>query len=114
MTIYRRAWTMRLLEGAEARYDAAHAAIWPELARQMLADGICRFHLFRSGLMIFAVQERRTPFPASETPPSELTLRWWQSMAPLMVTDKEGRPERTELKEVFALDAVSAEKDIAE
>lgn len=103
MTVYRRAWTMQLREGAEDAYDAAHAAIWPELAEQMIVDGICRFHLFRSGLTVFALQERSQPFPDADAQPSAVTAKWWQSMAPLMLTDATGRPCRTELKEVFDL-----------
>lgn len=44
--IYRHVRTMRLREGAEEAYDAAHAAIWRELAEQIFADGTCRFHFF--------------------------------------------------------------------
>ena len=95
---------MQLRDGAEAEYDAAHAAVWPELAEQMLADGICRFHLFRSGPTVFAVQERRDPFPEAGALPSELTVKWWQAMARLMITDPSGRPVRTDLKEVFNLE----------
>lgn len=104
MTVYRRAWTMQLRDGAEADYDAAHAAVWPELAEQMIADGICRFHLFRSGLTVFAVQERSRPFPGPDMPPSDVTRKWWHAMARLMVTDPSGRPIRTELKEIFSLE----------
>ena len=111
MTIYRRAWKMHLREGAEEEYDAAHAAIWPDLAEQMIADGVWRFHLFRSGLTIFALQERCRPFPGEDAKPSELTAKWWQSMAPLMVTDATGRPSRTVLKEVFTLDAEPGQKE---
>ena len=114
MTVFRRAWTMQLREGAEDAYDAAHAAIWPELAEQMVADGIRRFHLFRSGLTVFAVQERLRPFPDADARPSEVTAKWWQIMAPLMVTDAVGRPSRTELKEVFAFEAETAEKEWTE
>ena len=104
MTIYRRAWTMQLRDGAEAAYDAAHAAVWPELAEQMLDSGICRFHLFRSGLTVFAVQERSRPFPDASARPSEITRKWWRTMAGLMVTDETGQPIKTDLKEVFSLE----------
>ena len=103
MTIYRRAWTMQLKDGAEAAYDAAHAAIWPELTEQMIRDGILRFHLFREGLTVFAVQERSRPFPTGDIKPNDVTRKWWQSMQPLMVTEETGQPLRTELKEVFSL-----------
>ncbi len=114
MTLYRRAWTMQLRAGAEDAYDAAHAAVWPELTRQMVADGIHRFHLFRSGLTIFAVQERLHPFPPETAEPSEVSRRWWQAMARLMVTDDRGRPDKTVLKEVFTLDTGTLERDTAE
>lgn len=99
-----RAWTMQLRDGAEAAYDAAHADIWPELVEQMRRDGICRFHLFRSGLTVFAVQERKGAFPRGDTVPSVVTEKWWQAMASLMVTDQKGQPVRTFLDEVFNLD----------
>lgn len=103
MTTYRRAWTMRLRDGAEAAYDAAHAAVWPDLLAQMRADGIERYVLFRQGTTIFAFQERATPFPPRDRPASEVTRRWWREMAALMITDEADRPVHTELREVFAL-----------
>ncbi|WP_193143311.1 MULTISPECIES: L-rhamnose mutarotase [unclassified Meridianimarinicoccus] len=103
MTLHRRAWTMRLKDGAEAAYDKAHAAVWPELLDQMTASGIRQFHLFRTGTTIFAFQERDRPFPAPGAPASETTTRWWNEMAQLMVTDADGRPEHYPLKPVFSL-----------
>ncbi len=111
MTVHRRAWTMQLNEGAEAAYDAAHAAVWPELKAQMQASGIRTFLLFRSGATVFAVQERTGPFPSAGTPPSEVTTRWWREMARLMVTDAAGQPVRTELTEVFSLTDAVAERE---
>lgn len=104
MTAYRRAWTMRLREGAEEAYDAAHAAVWPELTAQMARAGISRYVLYRSGTTVFAFQERTSPFPARDAAPNETTARWWQEMAPLMITDADNRPVHTELREIFALD----------
>ncbi|MBV7396854.1 L-rhamnose mutarotase [Mameliella sediminis] len=108
MTLYRRAWTMQLREGAEAAYDDAHAAIWPELKAQMTASGIVRFFLYRSGRTIFAFQERDQPFGPTTVPPSDVTVRWWRTMAPLMVTEGANhRPVHHTLREVFALDTTS-------
>ncbi|UWQ19824.1 L-rhamnose mutarotase [Jannaschia sp. M317] len=103
MTIYRRAWTMQLKPGAAQAYDAAHATVWPDLRQNMIDAGIHRFHLFRSGQTVFAMQERLQPFPPSGTPPSEVTIRWWQAMAPLMETVDGLRPLQTDLREVFSL-----------
>ena len=105
MTLYRRAWTMRLHEGAEAAYDAAHADIWPEMRNQMRASGIVRFFLFRSEQTVFAFQERDRPFTGTTAPPSALTARWWRKMAPLMETEgADHHPVHHDLREVFALD----------
>ena len=105
MSVYRRAWTMHLNEGAEAAYDAAHAQIWPEMREQMKASGIVRFFLFRSGTTVFAFQERNQPFTSTTAPPSDITLRWWREMAPLMQTfGDDKQPVHTQLHEVFALD----------
>jgi len=106
MKLYRRAWTMQLNAGSEAAYDAAHAAIWPELKEQMRASGIVRFFLYRSGTTIFAFQERKQPFDATPAlPPVELTLRWWREMAPLMETSGENnQPVQAPMSEVFALE----------
>lgn len=109
MTIHRRAWTMQLQEGAEAAYEAAHAAIWPEMRERMAESGIVRFFLFRSGTTIFAFQERSRPFPeTSHAQPDETTLRWWREMAPLMITEGvDHKPIHTELREVFTLDTTT-------
>lgn len=112
MTLYRRAWTMQLRDGAEAEYDAAHAAVWPDLTLQMVRDGIVHFYLYRSGSTVFAMQERSSPFPQADALPSEITRRWWQSMARLMVTDELGRPMRTDLKEVFHLEAAALHPEV--
>lgn len=105
MTAHRRAWRMRLRPGAEAAYDAAHAAVWPELLAEMHANGIAIFRIFRDGGDIFAYQERTAPFPAPGAEPSETMRRWWREMEPLMVTDMDGRPVQRMLTEVFDLDA---------
>lgn len=111
MTQFRRAWTMQLHPGAEAEYDAAHAAVWPELTQQMQNDGVTRFQLFRAGLTVFAVQERSRPFPGADAEPSSVTRQWWDHMAKLMMTDDTGRPLQTELREVFSLSHSTSHKD---
>lgn len=109
MTLYRRAWTMQLRDGAEAAYDAAHAAVWPDLMAQMTESGILRFFLYRAGTTVFAFQERDRPFPVSgHGTPSAVTARWWRELAPLMETEgPDHRPIHRTLQEVFALDTTT-------
>ena len=43
----------RLKPGMEERYDAAHAAVWPEILAAQREAGIKRWLIFRDGLDIF-------------------------------------------------------------
>jgi L-rhamnose mutarotase len=43
----------RLKPGMEAPYDAAHAAVWPELLAAQREAGIKRWLIFRDGLDVF-------------------------------------------------------------
>lgn len=43
----------RLKPGMEAEYDAAHAAVWPELLDAIRAAGVTRWLIFRDGLDLF-------------------------------------------------------------
>ncbi len=104
MTPYRRAWTMRLKDGAEAAYDTAHASVWPELLAHMQKIGVQQFFLFRSETTVYAFQVRDTPFPNDTHTPNDVTRKWWEKMSPLMETDSDGRPVHYPLTEVFAFD----------
>ena len=95
---------MQLRRGSEAVYDTAHAQIWPELIAEMRAGGVETFVIYRSGLEVFAFQQRRTPFPGPATKPTQTMENWWLEMQPLMMTGIDGRPVREMLSEVFVLD----------
>jgi L-rhamnose mutarotase len=43
----------RLKPGMEERYDAAHAAVWPEILAAQREVGIKRWLIFRDGLDLF-------------------------------------------------------------
>ncbi len=104
MTLFRQAWRMRLRSGSEADYDAAHAQVWPELIAEMRAGGVEVFVIYRSGLELFAFQQRSTPFPGPDTKPTKTMENWWRKMQPLMMTGTDGRPVREMLSEVFVFD----------
>lgn len=104
MTVYGQAWRMRLRSGSEAAYDRAHAEVWPELIAEMRAAGVETFAIYRDGREVFAFQQRNTPFRGADTEPTHTMKRWWRMMEPLMMSDKDGRPVRDMLSEVFVLD----------
>ena len=99
MTI-RRAWTMKLKDGAADQYLALHDAIWPEMLERMRSGGVRSFSIYRDGLNLFAYQE----IEAGELlglEPDATTRRWWRSLEPLMECQPNGEPLRQELVEVF-------------
>lgn len=95
---------MMLRNGGEEAYDRAHAALWPEMINEMRAGGVEIFVIYRTGLEVFAFQQRNTPFPGPDSKPSRTMECWWQEMQPLMETDCNGRPVREMLSEVFVLE----------
>ena len=103
MTVWRKAWRMRLKPGAETAYDRAHADIWPELVDVMRTSGVVSFAIYRDGLDVFAFQTRSSPFPDAGAPVLDVALAWWREMEPLMVVSADGRPARTDMTEVFVL-----------
>jgi L-rhamnose mutarotase len=75
----------RLKPGAEARYDAAHAAVWPEILAGMRRVGITRWQIFRDGLDLFHVIDCEDYDRAiAELARDPANRRWQAEMAPMM------------------------------
>jgi L-rhamnose mutarotase len=75
----------RLKPGAEAAYDAAHAAVWPEVLEAIRAAGVTEWLIFRDGLDLFHYVEcddyARAIAELAELP---VNRRWQAEMAPMM------------------------------
>jgi L-rhamnose mutarotase len=75
----------RLRPGMEERYDAAHAAVWPELLAAIRAAGFRKWLIFRDGLDLFHVIEcddyDRGIAALAQLP---VNARWQAEMAPMM------------------------------
>jgi L-rhamnose mutarotase len=75
----------RLKAGAEARYDAAHASVWPEILAAMRRVGITRWQIFRDGLDLFHVIDCEDYDRAiAELARDPVNQRWQAEMAPMM------------------------------
>jgi L-rhamnose mutarotase len=75
----------RLKPGAEARYDAAHAAVWPEILAGMRRVGITRWQIFRDGLDLFHVIDCEDYDRAiAEMARDPVNQRWQAEMALMM------------------------------
>ena len=66
----RNAFAMRLKKGCEAEYKRRHDAIWPDLARELLAAGIPDYSIFldERSLTLFAVQKLTDDHRIAELP----------------------------------------------
>jgi L-rhamnose mutarotase len=75
----------RLKAGVEERYDAAHAAVWPEILAAMRRVGITRWQIFRDGLDLFHVIDCEDYDRAiAELARDPVNQRWQAEMAPMM------------------------------
>ncbi len=102
----RYAFLLHLRPGAEAEYDAAHCAVWPEMLALLKRAGICEYSIYRRETLL--VLTLRCPdFEATwriiENDP--VNLRWQAAMAPFFVSAENLRiGERFPmLEEVFYL-----------
>jgi L-rhamnose mutarotase len=95
----------RLKAGAEQRYDAAHAAVWPEILAAMRRVGITKWLIFRDGVDLFHYIECRDYERAiAELARDPVNQRWQAEMAPMMaVTHDYTGGSRDRLPIIFEL-----------
>jgi L-rhamnose mutarotase len=72
----------RLRPGAAAEYDAAHAAVWPELLAAIRAAGFRRWVIFRDGVDVFhAIECEDYDRGIAELAANPVNQRWQAEMA---------------------------------
>lgn len=75
----------RLRPGAEARYEAAHKAVWPEVLTAIRDVGITKWLIFRDRLDLFHYIECEDYERAiAELARNPVNQRWQAEMAPMM------------------------------
>lgn len=75
----------RLKPGAEARYEKAHQAVWPEILAAIRAAGITKWLIFRDGLDLFHYIECDDYERAiAELARNPINQKWQAEMAPMM------------------------------
>ena len=77
------AFLLRLREGTEEAYDAAHANVWPEMLALLKRSGISEYSIFRRDQLLFLtmhVENFEETWARIEADP--VNTRWQQAMAP--------------------------------
>ena len=101
------AFKMFLKPGFEEEYQRRHAALWPELKRQIKEAGIGNYSIFwdRDTNILFACQEMADKGQSSQDMGAdEITRKWWDYMADIMETNPDNSPVTIPLREMFHLD----------
>ena len=101
------AFKMILKAGFENEYEKRHAALWPELQRQITASGIRNYSIFwdRDTNILFGYQEVLGELISQEADVADdITRRWWDYMADIMEVNPDNSPVTIPLKEVWHMD----------
>lgn len=101
------AFKMILKPGCEKEYEKRHAALWPELKRQITESGIVNYSIFwdRETNILFGYQEVNGDHNSQEADAAdEITRRWWDHMADIMEVNPDNSPVTIPLKEVWHMD----------
>ena len=100
------AFQMQIKPGAAAEYERRHNPIWPELEAAIFAHGGRNYSIFLDGDSgrLFGFAEVDDVEAWSRIPETEVCQRWWAHMADLMVTNPDGSPAATTLREVFRIE----------
>jgi len=105
---------LQIRKGLEEEYVKRHAAVWPQVLKEMEQAGIQAMNIYLAGRQVVIFMEvedyRRSVEFLAKAPAS---VRWEQFMAPIMESDPEGPydPEKAwpeGLPEVFRWNAPKA------
>lgn len=100
------AFKMFLKPGFEEEYEKRHAALWPELKKQIKEAGVKNYSIYwdRDTNILFGYQEIEGEQSSQDMGADEITQKWWAYMADIMETNPDHSPVTIPIKEVFHLD----------
>jgi len=100
------AFKMFLKPGCEEEYQKRHAALWPELKKQIKEAGVNNYSIYwdKDTNILFAYQEIEGEQSSQDMGADEITQKWWEYMADIMETNPDNSPVTIPIKEVFHLD----------
>ena len=97
---------MYLKPGMEDEYVKRHDAIWPELKKKLVDQGVYDYSIFldRQTNILFAVQKVKGEADSQVRDESGVIQRWWDYMADIMETNPDNSPKTADLVEVFYME----------
>jgi L-rhamnose mutarotase len=97
----RQVFIMRLRPDALPEYRRLHAAVWPELEREIAAAGIERFEIFEADPVLVVSSEVRDAGAWQRLWESDVHRRWGELMEPLLEFGPDGLIDSTEMRQVY-------------
>ena len=101
-------WYIRGAETSrfEEEYARRHAALWPELRKQLADAGVRNYSIYwdKDTNILFGYQEIEGETSSQDMGADEVTRKWWDYMADLMEVNPDNSPVTVSLREVFHLD----------
>lgn len=98
---------MYLKPGYEEEYERRHGALWPELKRQITDSGVRNYSIFfdKDTNILFGYQEVEGDMNSQDAEAAdEITHKWWDYMADIMLVNADNSPVTHPVREVFHLD----------
>ena len=112
----RKAFRMRVNEGAEHEYERRHRPIWKELEDTLLAHGVRTYSIYLDPAThdLFGYVEIEDEDQWAAIAGTEVCQRWWQHMRDVMPSNADASPVSRDLREVFHLERGFTVRDAAD
>jgi L-rhamnose mutarotase len=102
----RKAFLMKVNEGAHEEYERRHRPIWEELQTVLKRHGVRNYSIFLEPEtnQLFGYAEIESEELWAQIADTDECRRWWTFMKDVMPTNADDSPVSVDLREVFHLD----------
>ena len=102
----RKAFRMRVNDGAAEEYERRHQPIWKELEDLLLAHGVVSYSIYadRASQDLFGYVEVESEEGWEGIAQTDVCQRWWRYMRDIMPANADASPVSRDLREVFHLE----------
>jgi len=101
--VVRKAFRMRVNEGAAEEYERRHSPIWKELEDALMAHGVVTYSIYLDPVSqdLFGYVEVEDEERWERVARTDVCQRWWRHMRDVMPTNADASPVSRDLREVF-------------